>query len=357
MKMKKILILVLSCLFLNGCEKGTTYTTSPRENFEALWKILDQNYCFFGYKEIDWNDIYYKYSPLIQDTMSRFELFDVLGDMLAELKDGHTNLYSSFDMARYWNWYEDYPPNYYKDIQDLYLGTDYKIAGGLKYKILSDANSERKIGYAYYGSFTNGISESNLDYMFLHFKECDGLIFDVRNNGGGALTYSERIASRFLSEKTLTGYTQYKNGNGHDDFTEPKAQHLSPSDRIRWLRPTVLLTNRHTYSAGNDFVSVMRILDQVTTLGDKTGGGCGLPFSSELPNGWGVRFSACPMYDANKELTEFGIEPDVKVLMDREEILSGKDALIDAAFQLLLKQSDSLNVETKSKISSEMFGY
>ena len=63
------------------------------------------------------------------------------------------------------------------------------------------------------------------------------------------------------------------------------------------------------------------------------------------------------MYDANKELTEFGIEPDGKVLMYREEILSGKDALIDAAFQLLLKQSDSLNVETKSKISSEMFGY
>ena len=28
-----------------------------------------------------------------------------------------------------------------------------------------------------------------------------------------------------------------------------------------------------------------------------TGGGSGLPFSSELPNGWSVRFSASPMYE------------------------------------------------------------
>ena len=70
--------------------------------------------------------------------MNQYELFDILGKMLAEVKDGHTNLISSFDMSRYWAWYEDYPANFYKEIQDNYLGTDYKIAGGMKYKRLAE---------------------------------------------------------------------------------------------------------------------------------------------------------------------------------------------------------------------------
>ena len=58
----------------------------------------------------------------------------------------------------------------------------------------------------------------------------------------------------------------------------------------------MLLINRHSYSATNDFVNAMRYFPNVTLVGDKTGGGSGLPFSSELPNGWGVRFSASPTW-------------------------------------------------------------
>jgi len=217
----------LCFLFLFGCEKATKYNSSPRDNFEALWRIMDENYCFFAFKDVDWDDVYDRYNLLVKDTMNQYELFDILGKMLAEVKDGHTNLISSFDMSRYWAWYEDYPANFYKEIQDNYLGTDYKIAGGMKYKRLADD----QIGYVYYGSFSSGVGENNLDYMFAHFKECKGLIFDVRDNGGGSMLYSDRIASRFLEERILTGYTQYKKGNGHNDFTQPNPVYLSPSDR------------------------------------------------------------------------------------------------------------------------------
>ena len=327
----------LCFLFLFGCEKATKYNSSPRDNFEALWRIMDENYCFFAFKDVDWDDVYDRYNLLVKDTMNQYELFDILGKMLAEVKDGHTNLISSFDMSRYWAWYEDYPANFYKEIQDNYLGTDYKIAGGMKYKRLADD----KIGYVYYGSFSSGVGENNLDYMFAHFKECKGLIFDVRDNGGGSMLYSDRIASRFLEERILTGYTQYKKGNGHNDFTQPNPVYLSPSDRTRWLRPVIVLTNRHSYSATNDFVNVMRLLPQVTVMGDRTGGGSGLPFSSELPNGWSVRFSACPVLDVNKQHTEFGIDPDTAVAITGEDIMKGRDTIIEAAIGLLLAKGDS----------------
>jgi C-terminal processing protease CtpA/Prc len=226
--------LFVLCLPLTGCEKAADYTMDPQTNFEALWKIMDEHYCFFEYKEVDWNEVHRKYSALVSDTMNRYELFDMLGDMLAELKDGHTNLVSSFNMARYWAWYEDYPPNFNTDIQKNYLGRKYPIAGGLKYIQLSNT----EIGYVYYGSFSSHVSESHLDEVFNQFKNCRGLIIDVRDNGGGSLTYSDRIASRFLEEKITAGYILHKTGPGHDDFSGLYPIELKPSDRrggyVRW---------------------------------------------------------------------------------------------------------------------------
>lgn len=79
----------------------------------------------------------------------------------------------------------------------------------------------------------------------------------------------------------------------------------------------------------------MKQLPHVTILGDKTGGGSGLPFSSELPNGWSIRFSASPMFDPEMNQLEFGIAPDRKVDMISEDMRKGKDTMIELACDLL----------------------
>ena len=92
------------------------FDNTPQGNFEALWKIINEQYCFLDYKQIDWDAIHDKYQPLITPGMSYDGLFEILGNMLAELKDGHVNLYSSSNMARYWDWYLDYPRNFNESI-------------------------------------------------------------------------------------------------------------------------------------------------------------------------------------------------------------------------------------------------
>ena len=79
----------------------------------------------------------------------------------------------------------------------------------------------------------------------------------------------------------------------------------------------------------------MKSLPQVTIVGDVTGGGSGLPFTSELPNGWNVRFSSCPIRDADGFLTEFGVAPDVQVNQTDEDTAKGRDTLLETAFLLL----------------------
>ena len=67
----------------------------------------------------------------------------------------------------------------------------------------------------------------------------------------------------------------------------------------------------------------------------KTGGGSGLPFSSELPNGWSIRFSASPILNAEKEHIEFGVEPDIYVSMLQEDKENNRDTIIEKARELL----------------------
>ncbi len=327
---KLIFIPLLLLPLFAGCIREEEFDNTPQGNFEALWKIIDEQYCFLDYKQIDWDAIHDQYQPLITSDMSSDGLFEVLGNMLAELKDGHVNLYSASNTARYWDWYLDYPRNYDEALVEQYLGRDYRIASGLKYTILED-----NIGYISYTSFSDGIGEGNLDEALSYLAACNGLIIDVRNNGGGNLTYSTRLAARFTNERVLTGYILHKTGPGHSDFSEPEPIYVDPSDGVRWQKKAVVLTNRHSYSATNDFINAMRYIPQVTLLGDKSGGGSGLPFTSELPNGWTVRFSASPHLDADKQQIEFGIDPDVKVDMTEEDKARGLDTLIEAARQLL----------------------
>jgi len=350
MKRRYLVFLSLSVLFLlPSCFERDKYTTDPRTNFEALWKLIDERYCFFEYKNIDWNAVHDKYSPQIADTMDRYQLFNVLGKMLAELEDGHTNLITTFNTSRFWDWHENYPDNFNTVVHRGYLGVDYNIAGGLRYLVLRDS-----IGYVYYGNFSTPVGDANLDEMFLHFRNCKGIIFDVRNNTGGSLAYSESIASRFLLEKQIVGYIMHKTGSGHGDFSEPYPIELEPSKRIKWLRPVALLTNRSCYSATNDFVSKMRLFPQVTVIGDRTGGGCGLPFNSEIPNGWGVRFSSSPILNADKEYTEYGIDPDIKVDIKENDQLNNIDTIIEEALEYLKEQTSGMTPsETRSEYINE----
>ena len=321
-----IRVLSVTC----SCIEEEKFSDNAYGNFQALWKILDEHYCFFSEKNIDWNAIREKYSRQVNEGMNYQQLFEVLTNMIGELRDGHVNLYTSFDMGRNWSWFEDYPINFSDTLYNKYMGKDYKIAAGLRYKTLDD-----NIGYIYYGSFNDSFGEGNLDEVLMELAPTRALILDIRNNAGGLLTNAEKLAARFTNKEVLVGYMRHKTGRGHNDFSSLKEQHIKPSKGVRWQKQVLLLTNRSVFSAANEFVKYMKCFPQVTIIGDQTGGGAGLPFSSELPNGWGVRFSACPMYDVNKQCTEQGIAPDHFVSLTQEDFLKDKDSIIEYARNLV----------------------
>ena len=313
-------------------------------NFDMLWKICDEYYCFFDYKGIDWNEVYAKYRPLVNNGMGNDELFDVCSNMLAELKDGHVNLYNSYDGSRYWKWSEDYPENYsQRVVHENYLKNEYHRKSGFVYKVLPE-----NIGYMHYDAFTSEFSDALLDHILTQFKDCKGVIIDIRNNGGGNMKNVNKIAYRFSKEEeVLCGYKIYKTGPGHSEFADTIPDYLkkvatvanimNDKESVKFLKDVVILTNRGVYSAANDFVRTMKVLDNVTIIGDRTGGGGGIPCNFDLPNGWYVRLSTTPMLDLNKVHTEYGIDPTegFKVDMAEDAHITGKDAILDKAIEFL----------------------
>lgn len=347
--MKKIFLLALtlglsltSCLDDDSLEQDNTYVG----NFEACWKAMDEHYCFFREKNVDWDSVHAAYLPLFRDSVNDvITEFVLMSKMLAEVRDGHVNLYSPFNTSRYWAWFEDYPQNFDENLLlRHYLGTNYWIASGMYFGMFKDS-----VAYVRYPSFSATVGETNLDYVLTLLRSAKGLIIDVRDNGGGALTNVPILANRFCTQKQVYSYMMHKTGKGHDDFSDPEPIYLEPQKgRVNWdasVQPVVVLTNRSCYSACNNFVAAMKSLDGtltrdslgamypkiIKTLGDRTGGGGGMPFETILPNGWVVRFSACPILDHNKQQVEEGIYPDFKVDMDSTRMFEHHDDILDSA--------------------------
>lgn len=331
---RKAFFYLLIGLATTSCDKlllEDGASVDPYANFDHLWETLDRKYAFFTYKDIDWQQLGDTYRGQLHAGMDEQALFDVLAAMLYELRDGHVNLESPFDRSRHWDWFLDFPPNYNRNIIDRnYLGKQARYTGPLANTVIQD------IGYIHYSSFAEALREEHIDFLIDDFKNLKGIIVDVRSNGGGSVANSRMLASRFADRPRRVMQLLVKRGVAHDDFYPPLVETLEPAGDIQFTRPVVVLMNRLSYSATNDFILKMSAFPHVTLIGDQSGGGGGIPVDNELPNGWQFRYSTTITLSPNGFNVEHGIEPDIYIEMNPHDEANGIDSLIQYALAYIL---------------------
>jgi len=311
------LTLLASILILTSCEKifieKDLSSTNPQENFEYLWKECNEKYAFFDLKKIDWDQIKIKYQAKIYDGMSEDSLFNVLGGMLTELKDDHTNLISNFNVSTFGVNYLGQDNYDSRIISDNYLNQDFYITGPFQHNFINNGD----IGYVRFGSFTGAVGSKNIDFILNRYKDTKGLILDLRENGGGAVSDVFKLLSRFVETETLVNYSRIKTGKGQNDFSEAKPVYVSPYGGVRYKNKVAVLTDRGTYSAGSFTSLATKAIPNMILIGDTTGGGLGLPNGGQLPNGWTYRFSITQALTLDKKPDfENGVPPDIHALVD-----------------------------------------
>ncbi len=331
------LILFLLCM---GCSRVITNSVpenTPESNFEYLWQEYDRLYAAFELKGVDWDSVYAVYRPQVTSQTTDEELFLIMSNMLAILQDGHVNLYTPLGNYSYTAWRDQYPRNYDSELLRIQYGIVKRTNNPIQYRLLDE-----QIGYVHISSFRNfsgGDWGRDIEIALREMGNIQGLIVDIRNNGGGNDRNAMDIAGRFADERRLYRHVQFRSGPNHDDFTQYFSGSFEPKGNITFTRPIVLLTNRRVFSAAESFVLMMRTLPHVTVVGDTTGGGSGNPVYRELPNGWTFRVPRWLAFTPDFEPYEgVGLAPDVWVSTPDALLESGTDRIFETAVEILRKK-------------------
>lgn len=318
---------------LSSCEsllfQEDEASTDPYVNFEYLWTEIDKKYSYFELKNIDWDALKRQYQNQLSDGMAEEELFDVLSDLLAELRDDHTNLIAPFNISRY-NLALQKKANYHeRTIREFYI-PNAKLSGG----IIHDFLPGNEVAYIRYSSFMNFIDSDIFDYILNRYQNTKAIIFDIRENGGGSLLEMPKILERFTLDRIQVAQTRTRNGEGRNDFSAPQGIFLNPHDGVVYTKPVYVLIDRGSYSASTFFSLCTKEMPNITLVGDTTGGGGGLPNGGQLPNGWTYRFSITQVLDLNgNNYAEDGVHPDIVASFDWQDL--SKDEIIERVLQEL----------------------
>ena len=327
--MKNIILIFSTGLIFSSCEKilfePDLGSRDPLTNFDYLWEEVDKKYSYFELKNIDWDEVKNTYRSMLTANSTEEELFDVLANMLNELRDDHTNLISPFNVSRY-NVVLTGPENYrQRTIAEFYI-PDIWLTGAFKHGFLEN----KEIGYIRYGSFLSEFSDEALDLILNRYQSTKGLILDLRANGGGNIFNIPKILGRFTDTKTLSGYSITRNGPNHNDFSNKENFFITPYSGVKYLKPVIVLIDRGSYSATTFFALATKAFPNITLLGDITGGGGGLPNGGQLPNGWTYRFSISQLFDLNgNNYAEDGVPADIQAAFDWNDLT--KDEILERA--------------------------
>ncbi len=324
----RTLYFLLLFLTVTSCEKLfiKAEKTTPQELFNTVWSDYDSHYACFDAKNIDWDSVYTVYNARINNDLNDNQLFELLSEMLENLKDAHVRLETDEKFYAYQK--PGYIRYYNSNIINTYLSSVNKHSM-FTYGLLED-----NIGYFHCSTFFNGIEGYNfLNNILEEFKNCKGIIIDVRANSGGSDEKAGYIASRFYDKPRTYSYFQTRNGPNHSDFSDIMYSTLNPASISRPHIPIVLLTDQSVGSAGEDFTLMLKILPQVTVVGDYTGANPGgAPRPKELQNGWIEYIPMGLQYTMDGELfIDIGMKPDVLVIEQK----SGRDMMIEKGIEIL----------------------
>jgi carboxyl-terminal processing protease len=179
------------------------------------------------------------------------------------------------------------------------------IIKSIKYEMLNN-----KIGYIKMSMFDESTSdEFNKAFTDLESKGQKGLIIDLRDNGGGLLSESWKIADKLLGKGTIV-YTIDNKGE----------KEVWSSDSSKFDKPLVLLVNGGTASASEILSGAVRDFKAGTLIGTKTFGKGLVQIPVPLDDGSAVKVTIARYYTPSGEcIQKKGITPNIVVELTKQE--------------------------------------
>ncbi len=334
--MKKILFVSSILLFFSGCTKvilGDVPPNNPESVFENFCEQINNSYAGKDVRGVNWDSLYKTYSPKINTQTNNSQLISVFQAMMSPFGDRHLDLKINGSSLASATSNSDY-----LNSQALEKSLNKSLKG---YKnIFGYAVTANNIGYVAINTFDKyRFSQSDFEFFDIildEMKDTKGLIIDIRTNGGGEELYAQLIAGRFTATPQLYKYTRAKIGVNKTDYTDFFSFTLQPRGTT-YTKPVVVLTGNYTYSTANNFLMMLRLLPNITTIGNATGDGVVGSTTRELPNGWLLQCPSGLAFLPDKTAVEGsgGIKPKIQVSISAADKTNNVDAILNKALDLM----------------------
>lgn len=358
----------------------TDYAFNPEQDFEIFWQNYKEYYAFFNIENINWDETYQTYAIQVSAATSQEALFEIFSEMITPLKDFHVQIKNeaideSFSVSRK------------LEVDDIILAEYLKING------LDDIDTQEQLFdyHAYYvqqRAIAMGIigdylvqdedvksnetetliwskTPDNFGYLnvesmdldkiieegetqaeklvlldlqlamiFSDLNDTQGLMIDVRLNGGGNDFVSQKIMSYLIDNKMHAYSKQVRLG---DARTTLQKVEINPQEKTSYLKPIALLTSANTSSAAEAFSVAMRARDNAALIGQSTGGGLSDILFKSLPHGlqYGISNEIYISHDG-LEFEGEGVPVNIaQPFFTLEQRQENKDLIIEAAIEWL----------------------
>jgi tricorn protease len=388
-----------------AAEMDVDFSREKLEVFQQAWTYIRDNFFDSNFNGVNWDGVRNEYAPLAAGARTSDELRRIISLMLGELNASHSGIGAPqssaqppvtgrlglrFDREQYETkgalkitqvipltpaaLVNIKPGDYLIAVDGAKIGAHTNLDEMLAYKInrrvvLTIASSadgatrrdavvrpingttERTLLYrrwvddnrAYVAKISNGrlgyvhmadMSSGALTQLYIDLdaenQKREGVVVDVRNNNGGFVNvYAIDVFAR-RSYFTMT----------------PRGFSTSPSRTVLGQRalelPTILITNRHTLSDGEDFTEGYRSLHLGKVVGEPTAGWIIYTSGVQLIDGSNLRLPYDRIVANDGTLMEMHPRPvDLAVDKPVGESYLGRDSQLEAAANELLKQLSS----------------
>jgi tricorn protease len=383
-------------------EMDVDFAREKIEVFQQAWTYIRDNFFDPNFNGVNWSEVHDQYAPLAAGARNGDELRRIISEMLGELNASHSGIgapantaqppvigrlgvrfdrdeyeskgalritevipltpaaISNIKAGEYLVAVEGSPIGARTNLDEMLA---YKIgrrvvltiaasaAGAAKREVVIrpiNGATERNLLYrkwiddnrAYVAKISNGrlgyvhmadMSTGALTQLYVDLdaenQKRDGVVIDVRNNNGGFVNvYAiDVFARRSYFNMTPRGFT------------------MSPSRSVLGQRalelPTILITNRHTLSDGEDFTEGYRSLHLGKVVGEPTAGWIIYTSGVQLVDGSALRLPYDRITANDGTLMEMHPRPvDIPVAKPVGESYIGRDSQLEAAVNELLNQ-------------------
>ena len=304
------------------------YTFDAETELNIFWQTFKEHYSFFHLENVNWDDTYQFALNAVQTETNEDELFEILAEMVAPLKDFHVELVNmntgdDFSTSRkpvlediaimdFINVYAIEPPfadekfaafpQYYEEaIGKAEAAILSHVADGEEVHFNENgtiiwSKIDNNLGYILFKSMDHeavgneGLSiEENLqlltetmDAVLSDLAGVDGLVIDVRFNKGGTDRVNQNIMSRLIDSDLVAFSKQTRLGDGRTDLQEVV---IKPQGNSNYLGPIAILTSTTSASSAEVLALIIRERGDSVVIGERSAGGFSDQLIKTLPFG------------------------------------------------------------------------